>query len=63
MRYTLELKNNQDDRAIIGTTCFICGEFIPINWISGGDTQRICEECRKRLKEMLYPNADMREGD
>ena len=60
MKYTLELKDSQDNRAIIGTSCFICEEFIPIDWLSGGDTQRICLECRKRLREILYPTADMR---
>lgn len=41
----------------IGTSCQICDSFIPI--ISTGyGYPRICEECKKRLKELLYPKEE-----
>lgn len=39
--------------APIGTSCQICDSFIPI--ISARDGYpRICDECKKRLKKLLY---------
>ena len=37
----------------IGTSCQICDSFIPIISIKDG-YPRICEECKKRLKKLLY---------
>ena len=37
----------------IGTSCQICDSFIPV--ISTGyGYPRICDECKKRLKKLLY---------
>lgn len=59
MKYTLELKTEKENRAIIGISCYICGGFIPIDFIES-NPNRLCEECRKRLKEILYPTEDTR---
>ena len=56
MKYTLEIKDDMGDRAIIGTGCLICGSFIPIYWLGSDDRIQICEECRRRLKDLLYPS-------
>ena len=41
----------------IGTNCQICDAFIQI--VSAGDAcSRICDECKKRLKELLYPKEE-----
>ena len=37
----------------IGTSCQICDSFIPIISIKDG-YPRICDECKKRLKKLLY---------
>lgn len=59
MIHTLELK--PENKAIIGTSCCICEGFIPM--YSVYDTpDRLCDECRKRLRALLYPTADM-EGE
>ena len=42
-----------DFSAKIGTNCQICDAFIPIINIKDG-YPRICEECKKRLKKLLY---------
>ena len=42
-----------DSLAQIGTSCQICDSFIPIISVMGG-YPRICDECKKRLKKMLY---------
>ena len=39
--------------AIIGTSCQICDSFIPIITTKDG-YKRICDECKKRLKKLLY---------
>lgn len=41
----------------VGTNCIICGEFIPLGFGCYGSyipTTRICDECKKRLKKLLY---------
>ena len=44
----------QQEQWAQGTNCQICDAFIPI--ASGRDSYpRICDECKKRLKELLYP--------
>lgn len=57
MIHTLELK--PENEAIIGTSCCICEDFIPIYSVHG-TPDRLCDECRKRLKELLYLTADTR---
>ena len=47
---TIKVVNNS---AQIGTTCQICDTFIPIFGATGG-YPRICDECKKRLKKLLY---------
>lgn len=42
-----------DISAQIGTSCQICDSFIPIISIKDG-YPRICDECKKRLKKLLY---------
>ena len=42
-----------DFSAKIGTSCQICDSVIPIIDIKDG-YPRICEECKKRLKKLLY---------
>ena len=42
-----------DFSAEIGTSCQICDAFIPIISATGG-YPRICDECKKRLKKLLY---------
>jgi len=45
------------DDLIIGTTCQICDAFIPI--VGARDAYpRICDKCKKRLKELLYPKEE-----
>ena len=39
--------------AQIGTHCQICDSFIPIINVKDG-YPRICDECKKRLKKLLY---------
>ena len=59
MIYDLELKPENENKARLGTSCCICEGFIPI--YSVYDTpDRLCDECRKRLRELLYPTADTR---
>lgn len=41
------------EAATIGTRCQICDSFIPIINIKDG-YPRICDECKKRLKKLLY---------
>lgn len=42
---------------MVGTNCLICGSFIPI--IDPSDAYpRICEECKKRLKKLLYEQPE-----
>ena len=44
----------------IGTNCQICDAFIPI--VSARNAYpRICDECKKRLKELLYPKEEEHE--
>lgn len=38
----------------IGTDCQICDSFIPIIDINKDGYSRICDECKKRLKKLLY---------
>ena len=42
-----------DSLAQIGTSCQICDSFIPIIGLMDG-YPRICDECKKRLKKLLY---------
>ena len=44
----------------VGTSCMICGDFIPIRF-GYIQTTRICDECKKRLKKILY--EDVAEGE
>lgn len=37
----------------VGTNCQICDSFIPIVNIKY-DYPRICDECKKKLKKLLY---------
>ena len=39
--------------AEIGTSCMICDEFIPLHFYDS--VPRICAECKKRIKHILYP--------
>lgn len=47
---------DEDHVYSIGTNCQICDVFIPI--IGMRDAPRICDECKKRLKELLYPKEE-----
>lgn len=41
----------------VGTNCMICDDFIPLGfgyYSSYIPTTRICDECKKRLKKILY---------
>ena len=46
-----------DFPAQIGTSCQICDSFIPIINIKDG-YPRICDECKKRLKKLLYESIE-----
>ena len=46
-----------DSSAQIGTSCQICDSFIPIINIKDG-YPRICDECKKRLKKLLYESHE-----
>ena len=39
----------------IGTSCLICDSFIPVTYPC------ICDECKKRLKKLLYESS--KEGE
>ena len=44
----------------VGTNCIICDEFIPLGFGYYGSyipTTRICDECKKRLKKILYEDV------
>jgi hypothetical protein len=48
----------------VGTSCMICEGFIPLGFGYYGcyiPTTRICNECKKRLKKILY--EDVAEGE
>lgn len=48
----------------VGTSCIICDGFIPLGFGCYGSyipTARICDECKKRLKKILY--EDVAEGE
>ena len=41
----------------VGTSCMICDHFIPLGFGYYGNymtVTRICDECKKRLKKILY---------
>ena len=42
---------------VAGTKCQICDEFIPVYEYQHG-YPRICNECRKRLKNLLYGESE-----
>ena len=45
----------------VGTSCIICDEFIPLGYGCYGHytpATRICDECKKRLKKLLYGEAE-----
>ena len=45
----------------VGTNCIICDEFIPLGFWGYGSyipTIRICDECKKRLRKLLYGEAE-----
>ena len=42
---------------VTGTTCQICDEFIPV-YDHQHAYPRICDECRKRLKKLLYGKSE-----
>ena len=44
-------------RMVTGTTCQICDEFIPVYEYQHA-YPRICNECRKRLKKLLYGESE-----
>ena len=39
----------------VGTSCLICGGFVHLGYIPASVGPRICDECRKRLYKLLYP--------
>jgi len=44
----------------VGTSCMICDSFIPLGFGYYGSyipTTRICDECKKRLKKILYEDV------
>ena len=42
---------------VAGTTCQICDEFIPVYEYQHA-YPRICDECKKRLKKLLYGESE-----
>lgn len=45
------------DNLTIGTSCQICDSFIPVISVRYA-YPRICDKCKKRLKELLYPKEE-----
>jgi len=46
----------------VGTSCIICDGFIPLGFGYYGNyssVTRICDECKKRLKKILYEDEQM----
>jgi hypothetical protein len=56
MAKLLSAEGNSVDETIIGTSCQICDSFIPIINTKDGYS-RICDECKKRLKKLLYESS------
>lgn len=53
--YSMEMQ--KIDIPTVGTDCQICDAFIPL--IGARDScPLICDECKKRLKELLYPKEE-----
>lgn len=46
------------DISTIGTECQICDAFISLIGARDSYYPRICDECKKRLKELLYPREE-----
>ena len=44
-------------KVVAGTQCLICDEFIPVYEYQHA-YPRICDECRKRLKKLLYKESE-----
>ena len=44
-------------RVVAGTACQICDEFIPVYEYQHA-YPRICNECKKRLKKLLYGESE-----
>ena len=44
-------------KIVAGTQCLICDEFIPVYEYQHA-YPRICDECRKRLKKLLYKESE-----
>lgn len=47
-----------NDTSTVGTECQICDAFIPLIGARASYSPRICDECKKRLKELLYPKEE-----
>ena len=48
---------NSSPKAVVGTTCQICDGFIPV-YDYRRVYPRICDECKKRLKKLLYGESE-----
>ena len=51
------IKLNETCTPQIGTICLICDGFIRVDDVVQIHPQ-VCDECRKRLKKILYPERD-----
>lgn len=53
----ISIKQVDDDSVRVGIECCICGGFIPCGLDFGGQPP-ICEECRNRIKALIYPQQE-----
>ena len=51
------IKLDSSPIAVVGTTCQICDGFIPV-YDYRRVYPRICDECKKRLKKLLYGESE-----
>ena len=53
----ISVKQVDDNCALVGIECCICGGFISCGIEFGGQPP-ICEECRRRIKNLIYPQEE-----
>ena len=51
---SIRIEPVEDSQPKFGAPCIICGETIPI-YFPSGQVPHFCDECRKRIKRILYP--------
>ena len=51
-----DMKKDASDVQVV-TKCLICDGFVPVFNVHD-DHVRVCDECKKRLKRIMYPAAE-----